>query len=423
MDNNNNLINIDVDCILNKLTPSEIAVLYNDWYIIGRKEQNPDDKQWFLWLILAGRGWGKTRTGAQWVNEVAFYHNDAKIALISHNSQDGRHVMVEGESGVLNCCPPWFQAKFEPSKRLIRWPNGASAQLFSATSPNQLRGPQFSFAWCDELAKWKGQEAWHNLMFALRLGRRPQCVITTTPRPIPLLDDIMNRPDIKITHGHTFDNADNLPNSFIQYVKQRYDGTVLGRQELSAEIIRDVNGALWTRAQIDNCRIDKVDTTKLRIIIAVDPAISYHDKSDETGIIVAGWDGENGYVLSDASGRYSPDQWAKKVIRLFETWQADRIVAEINQGGAMVSQILRTHAPNLPIQTVHASKGKTARAEPIAALYEQGKIHHVGVFTLLEDQMCNFTGLGKSPDHLDALVWALTALAFTKGSTPSVGRV
>jgi phage terminase large subunit-like protein len=408
---------------LNTLSAQEIALLYHDWRIMGRSAQNPQTDNWFLWMILAGRGWGKTRTGAQWVHTVAWRLKNARIALVAHTAADGRGVMVEGESGLLGCALPWFRPHYEPSKRVLTWPNGAQAQLFSAEEPDQLRGPQATHAWCDELAKWNHEETWDNLMFALRLGRRPQCLVTTTPRPLPLLSKLMQRPDAMVSRGHTFENAHNLAPSFLSYMSERYEGTRLGRQELSAEILRDVAGALWSRDNIEACRIQTVDRRCLRIVIAVDPATSHHAKSDETGIVVAGWDGKRGYVLEDASGRYTPDQWAQRVLGLFETYRADRVVAETNQGGAMVSQILRTHAPHLPIQTVHASKGKTARAEPVAALYEQGKINHVGTFPLLEDQMCSFTGLGKSPDRLDALVWALTALAFQKTAAPRVGQV
>jgi phage terminase large subunit-like protein len=415
--------NDDLPDFFKTLSPLEMTLLYHDWRVMGRRAQNPEVEDWFLWIILAGRGWGKTRTGAQWVHRMAWKNKRARIALVAHTAADGRGVMVEGESGLLGCAPPWFRPQYEPSKRLVTWPNGAQAQLFSAEEPDQLRGPQATHAWCDELAKWKNEETWDNLMFALRLGQRPQCVITTTPRSLPLLQQLVKRSDAIVSQGHTFENEQNLAPSFLQYMKERYEGTRLGRQELSAEILRDVAGALWSRDMLESCRIGHVDPASLRIVIAVDPATSHHAKSDETGIVVAGWDGKRGYVLQDASGRYSPEQWAQKVLSLYETHKADRIVAETNQGGAMVSQILRTHAPHLPIQTVHASKGKTARAEPVAALYEQGKIHHVGTFPTLEDQMCTFTGLGKSPDRLDALVWAITALAFQKSPQPRVGRV
>lgn len=330
--------------------------------------------------------------------------------------------MVEGESGLLAVHPPDFRPTYSPSLRRITWPNGAVATLYNATEPDQLRGPQHDAAWCDELAKWRYcQETWDQLQFGLRLGDFPRTIITTTPRPLPLIRKLVADPKVAVTRGATWDNKANMPESFILEIEDKYAGTRLGRQELEGEILDDIPGALWTRESIDNYRL-KDDVPDLeRIFVSVDPATSAEEGSDETGIVVVGYardkDGyARGYVLEDASMKGQPEEWAKKVVHLYRKHQADKIIAEKNQGGDMVSAVIKAVDRSVPIELVHASRGKYIRAEPISALYEQGRVHHVGRFDKLEDQMCLFSvdnlrspNMG-SPDRVDALVWGLTKI-------------
>jgi predicted phage terminase large subunit-like protein len=340
-----------------------------------------------------------------------------RIALVAPTALDARAVMVEGESGLLSIGPPQERPEYEPSLHRLTWKKyGAVATLFSADEPNRLRGPQHDLAWCDELAAWRYPAAWDMLMFGLRLGQDPRCVVTTTPRPIKLVRELLADPTVVVTRGKTADNADNLAPAFLAQIVRRYEGTRLGRQELDGELLDDMPGALWTHALIDAARVT-AHPTLVRVVVAIDPAVSSGEHADETGIIVAGRaaDGQ-GYVLADESGHYAPLEWARVAIRAFRTYQADRIVAEVNNGGEMVETMLRTVDPNVPFAAVHASHGKVARAEPVAALYEQGRVHHLGAFATLEDQMCAFSSefdrerAGYSPDRVDALVWALTEL-------------
>lgn len=330
--------------------------------------------------------------------------------------------MVEGESGLLAVHPPAFRPTYSPSLRRITWPNGAVATLYNATEPDQLRGPQHDAAWCDELAKWRYcQETWDQLQFGLRLGDRPRTLITTTPRPLPLIRKLVVDPRVYTTRGATWDNAANMPESFIREIEDKYAGTRLGRQELEGEILNDIPGALWTRESIDDHRI-KNDVPDLeRIIVSVDPAASSEEGSDETGIVVVGYardaDGyARGYVLEDGSLKGTPEEWASRAVSLYRKYSADKIVAEKNNGGEMVSSVMKAVDRTVPIKLVHASRGKYVRAEPIAALYEQGRVHHTGIFDKLEDQMCLFStdnlknGNFGSPDRVDALVWGLTEI-------------
>ncbi len=411
------------------LTPQELQSLKYDWSFWARPEQRAPGGNWDTWLILAGRGAGKTKSGAEWVRASVCGATPLargvyeRIALVAETAADARDVLVEGPSGLLSIHPSAFRPKFEPSKRRLSWPNGAIATLYNATEPDQLRGPQHDAAWCDELAKWRyAQETWDMLQFGLRLGQDPRQVITTTPRPIPLIRDLLKREGagVSVTRGSTYDNRANLAAKFFETVVKRYEGTRLGRQELNAELIDDVPGALWTRATIDTHRRRKEDALPgmQRIVIGVDPAAKASgegDKTSETGIVVAalGEDGR-GYVLDDLSCRLSPMGWARKVVAAFDAHSADAIVVEINQGGAMVETVLRAERAGLPLRQVRASRGKAVRAEPIAALYEQGRVSHAGVFSALEDQMVLFTPFGVegngAADRVDALVWALSDL-------------
>ena len=410
---------------LASLTPRELESLGYDWTFWARPEQLAPLSEWHTWMILAGRGAGKTRCGAEWVRRCVCGPTPlgggvySRLALVAETAADARDVIVEGPAGLLAIHPGDFRPKFERSKRRLTWPNGAVAMLYNATEPDQLRGPQHEAAWCDELAKWRyARETWDMLQFGLRLGERPQQVITTTPRPIPLIREFLAREGqgVAVTRGSTYDNRANLAPGFFKSIVKRYEGTRLGRQELNAEILDDIPGALWTRAMLDAARVAPAALPAMqRIVIGVDPAAKASkggDKTSETGIVVAGL-GEDGrgYVLDDLSCRLSPAGWARKVAAAFDRHSADAIVVEINQGGAMVETVMRAERAGLPLRPVRASRGKTVRAEPIAALYEQGRVAHAGAFPALEDQMVLFTPFGiegdGAADRVDALVWAL----------------
>lgn len=424
---------------LEDLTDEEADELLHTWELWARPNQLEPDaildngELWTIWLILAGRGFGKTRTGSETVIKWARTNACKRIALIAEDSADARDVMVEGESGILACSPRDFRPKYEPSKRRLTWPNGAQATLFSAEDYDSLRGPQFDGAWCDELCKWRyAQEAWDNLMFGLRLGEHPRVIVTTTPRPIRLLKEVILRSDTVITKGTTMENLVNLAAPFRKAVVDKYLGTRIGRQELNAEILDDVPGALWNRGMLDETRIRPVDSVTpislpwfQRVVVSVDPQKELGETAAETGIMVTAKDGQgHGYLLEDLSFNGSPDEWGRTAVLAFDEWDADVIVYEANQGGEMVAAVLRNAAKKLkedglrtadfvPLIPVHATRGKYVRAEPVSQLYEQKKIHHVGTFPELEDQLCEYTpdgDMGYSPDRMDALVWGFTEL-------------
>lgn len=406
--------------LLATLTTEQKARYRWDWSFHARPNQLAPEGDWATWLILAGRGFGKTRTGAEWVRSMVCGFtplakgNAWRIALVAETSADARDVMVEGESGILSVHPKDFRPLYEPSKRRLTWPNGAVATLYNATEPDQLRGPQHDLAWCDEIAKWQyARETWDQAQFGLRLGDHPRSCVTTTPRPIPLIREMVNDPRVHVTRGRTTDNASNLATTFMDQMRAKYEGTRLGRQELDGEILDDVPGALWTRAMLERASVDVVPEFA-RVVVAIDPSgTSGDDNGDEIGIIVAarGIDGR-GYVLEDLSCRLSPDAWARRACEAYYRHGADRLVAERNFGGAMVASVIRTADRNVSFKEVTASRGKSARAEPVAALYEQGRISHVRGLGELEDQMTLMTMSGYagegSPDRVDALVWALT---------------
>jgi phage terminase large subunit-like protein len=384
----------------------------------ARPSQLPPAGDWNGWLACAGRGWGKNWVGSNWVNELAEHKIATRMGLIAATAADARDVMVEGESGILRCAPPWNVPDYEPSKRRLTWKNGATATLYSAEESDRLRGPQHDFLWADELAAWtSAQDAWDMAMFGLRLGRQPRWLVTTTPKPIKLVKALLARvgKDVVLTTGDTFENEANLAPSFIAALKDRYEGTRLGRQEIFAELLSDTPGALWNVEWLDRDRVTTAPELR-RIVVAIDPAVSNNEGSDETGIIVAGIAADKHiYVLEDLSGKFAPHQWAAKAIDAYRRHKADRIVAEVNNGGQMVEGTLRSVDYRVSFKSVHASRGKVVRAEPISALYEQRKVHHVGALDKLEDQMCNFTSdfdrsKSGSPDRVDALVWAGTEL-------------
>ncbi|WP_194273792.1 MULTISPECIES: terminase family protein [Rhizobium] len=399
------------------------------WEFNARAEQLPPPDDWRIWLILGGRGCGKTRAGAEWVHAIASagQRSDLRIALVAETLGDAREVMIDGISGICRIarrrCP-----EFEVSRRRLVWPNGAVAQIFSSEDPESLRGPQFHYAWCDELAKWKhGQETWDMLQFGLRLGAHPRQLVTTTPRPVPLLKQLIADAGTRLTRISTLANAANLAPGFIDALAQRYGGTRLGRQELDGELIEDREDALWRREMIEAATIRFTGEIR-RIVVAVDPPATAGTKSC-CGIVVAGLEASGrAVVLADCSVEgASPAGWAGAVVRAYRRFSADRVVAEINQGGDMVASMLKSIDESLPVSTVRATRGKYLRAEPVAALYEQGRVAHAGRFVALEDQMCDFgpDGLssGRSPDRLDALVWALTALMLEGNGEPRVRGV
>ena len=459
--------------ILLDWTNAQRIELYDHWHTWARGEQQEPPGDWRIWLIMAGRGFGKTRAGAEWVRDVAVRDAQARIALVAANIHEARAVMVEGASGILAVTPERDLPHYEPSLRRLQWRNGAKATLYSAAEPEQMRGAQHSHAWCDEIAKWdassyaqssRAEAAWDNMMMGLRAGRHPQVVATTTPRAVPLVRKLAGGktglPDgtCVVTRGPTFANANNLPQSYIDMMLESYGESQLGRQELDGELIIDVEGALWSRKLLARCRLAsplppaeetaggpvreitppessapnpsrrraglKEDYT--RIVVAVDPPAG--KGGDACGIVVAGLCADGcAHVLADCSAeKAAPNVWAAATANAAEIWGADRVVAEANQGGEMVRATLAAAGRNLPLRLVHASRGKTARAEPVAALYEAGRVFHAGTFAALEDQMCGlmagggYTGPGRSPDRADALVWALTELMLVRRAEPRV---
>jgi phage terminase large subunit-like protein len=403
-----------LSALIGSLSPDQQRTLLYDWSIWRRPKQTTPEGPWRTWLILAGRGFGKTRTGAEFVREQVNSGAARHIALVGATAADVRDTMIEGESGLLSIYPSDQRPRYEPSKRRVTFHNGATASAYSADEPDRLRGPNHDLAWADELAAWRYPDAFDQLMLGLRIGERPRVVVTTTPRPTPLILRLVKTDDgsVMITRGSTYENSQNLAPDFLTEMKRRYEGTRLGRQELNAEILEDVDGALWDRDSIDAARLSGTIPPLSRIVVAVDPAVTSSESSAETGIIVAGADPHgHGYVLDDRSMRASPVDWARAVLAAYHQHKADTIVAEANQGGDLVRELLRTVDRNAPIKLVHASRGKRTRAEPISSLYEQGRVHHVGYFSDLEDQLCSWVpDVSGSPDRLDALVWAFTDL-------------
>jgi phage terminase large subunit-like protein len=419
------LTKAEIADLLSELSNDEAEVLLYDWPLWARSEQLPPLGDWYIWLILAGRGWGKTRTGAEFIRWRVETGQARRIGLIGQTVADVRDVIVEGESGLLAVCPPWNRPTYEQSKRRLTWPNGAIATTYSGDSPDQLRGPQHDTIWCDELAKWRyAQECWDNMEMGLRLGDDPRAVVTTTPRPIPLIvslrDDLQTvRPTTNLS---THINRVNVNARFVARVINKYAGTRLGRQELDAEILDDTPGALWTRSGIEATRITARDLPALiRVVVGVDVSVGGED--GETGIIGCGRDaGNHGYVLADYTSSGDPAEWAPEVIRAYIELRADKIVAEKNQGGTMIEHVIRQtsieingvtiRGANLPIELVWASRGKHTRAEPISILWapKEQRGHFVGALPELEDQCCTWVPGEDSPDRMDAQVWAMTDL-------------
>lgn len=389
---------------------------YN-WLSNARQSQClPKGNDWQTWLILAGRGFGKTRTGAESVRHLIETNQARHIGLIGQSLVEAASVMVLGESGLMNVFPPHERPIFKSGQQKIFFKNGAVATLFGGNSPERLRGPQFDLVWIDEFAKFKNpEELFDQMMMGLRLGTSPKCLITTTPRPSSLLEKIMKDPKTVITRGSTFDNADNLAASYIAQMKSTYAATRLGAQELYAEILTEREGALWNRSLIRYQT--PIDENWRRIVIAIDPATTHHEQSDETGIMVVGLHDDGFvYVLEDLSGRLPPTEWGTRVTEAYWRYKADRVVAEVNKGGDLVERVVKSIDPHVAYKAVRATRGKVVRAEPIASLYEQGKVFHIRPLTLLETQICEYipNRTAKSPDRMDALVWAITDLMLAR---------
>lgn len=417
-----------------KLPGRDLEKLKTDFGLYALRHQKPPAlaagrTPWATWLILGGRGAGKTRAGAEWVRDVACNDAQARIALVGETEHDVRAVMVEGVSGLLSVHPHWERPTWQPSLRRLAWKNGAVAEIFSAENYESLRGPQFTAAWCDELAKWRQAEATFDMLqFGLRLGERPRQVITTTPRPIALLKNLMADPSTALTRAGTVANALNLSASFVEQVFTRYKGTRIGRQELDGEIVEERADALWTRAGLESCRVAAAPELT-RIVVAIDPPASSKRGADACGIVAAGRAGDGTiYVIEDASiAGATPQGWASRAITLWRKHAADMLIAEVNQGGEMVSAVLRSIDSGVPVTTTRATRGKYHRAEPVSQMYEQGRVKHAGNFPELEDEMCDFglDGLssGHSPDRLDALVWAVAGLTFAARPEPRIRRL
>lgn len=410
-----------------KSSETEVAVnkKYIDYYYTSREKQQTPLGDWNVWLILAGRGWGKTRTGASDLINHALKYENTINAVVAPTAGDLRRVCFEGVSGIMELIPQKCLknndfSSYNRSTSEVHLFNGSRIVGFSAEQPNRLRGSQFHRAWLDELASWRYEDAFDQLMFGLRLGQKPRAIITTTPRPTKLIQSLLKRSnrDVYVTRGSTYENEDNLAPSALEQYKELYEGTRLGRQELYAEVLDDIEGALWSYSMFENHRIHKEELPEMaRVVVALDPAVTSSDNSDETGIIVAGRGiDKRFYVLEDATIKTSPDKWLKKAIDLYYIHQADRIVAETNNGGDLVEKLLRTIDDKIAYKKVQASRGKLVRAEPIVALYEQGRVSHVGSLASLEDQLCTYAGGSNSPDRLDALVWALTELMTSSGN-------
>lgn len=414
---------------VNSLSNIEALLLKYEWDLYARAAQRPPTGDWDTWVIMAGRGFGKTRPGSEivreWAEELGRAYGGGHIGLIAKDPSDVRDVMIEGESGILACSPPWFRPRYEPSKRLLTWPNGVIAHTYSAETPDDLRGPQHHKIWGDEPAKWRyAQETWDMAEFGLRLGRNPQTLLTTTPRPIPFLLGLLKEPGTRVTTGNTYENQANLSPKFIKKILRKYEGTRLGRQEIYAEMLTDTPGALWTLGLIDATRVQKLPCELVYACLAVDVAVSspeseteYDDSVAETGLVYGGR-GTDGhlYVCGDVSLQGSPATWGKKAVTHYGVAELDELIGEANNGGDMIEFVLASAAKDAgtPIRykKVHASRGKRTRAEPVAALYEQKRAHHVGMFAELEDQMSTWIPGMPSPDRMDAMVWMASAAMF-----------
>jgi phage terminase large subunit-like protein len=396
------------------LSDEEALAVLHDWSLWARPEQLPPPGDWYTWLMRGGRGGGKTRPLSEFIISRA-KNGYRRIALIGQTKGDVRDTMIEvGDSSILECSPPWFMPHYEPSKRRLTWPNGCIAIAYSGDEPDQLRGPQHDTAAVDELAKFRyPQETWDNMELGLRLGPDPRVAVATTPRPIPIIKKLLKDPQTVDVRFSTYANRANLSDVFLSRILSKYEGTRLGRQELHGEILDDNPDALWSRSLIEELRVTETPDL-IRVVVGVDPQAANNEDSAETGIVVAAVARSkgklHGYILDDATIKGSPAEWGSAAVAAYHKFRADRIVGEVNNGGDMVGHTIGTVNPNISFRSVHATRGKLLRAEPVSALYEQGRVHHVGYFAELEDQLCEWVPGDKSPDRLDALVWAITEL-------------
>lgn len=410
-----------IESFVSQLTEADLMMLFFEWPFWSRPAQLAPPGSWYIWLVLAGRGWGKTKTAVQWAIEEVMSGRKRRLAFVARTAADVRDVLVEGESGLLASSPPYFMPTYEPSKRRITWPNGAVATTFSADEPNLLRGPQFDGAICDELAAWRYEEAWDMLQFGVRLGRHPQIVAPTTPRPTKLIKGLVAdarndprtgaiiNPDgrVHITKGHSFENRLNLAPTFFTTITKRYEGTQLGRQELAAELLESIAGALAQREWFERSRMHPRQLPAMKkIAVGVDPP----GGATECGIVAVGVDDDDeGYTLEDWSVQGSPNEWGRRAAELYHRVEAEVLVAEINFGGDMVAHTIKTIDPTVNVKVMRASRGKRARAEPVSSLIQKGLYHHVGTFPELEDEWCTWLpGDAESPNRMDADVWAAT---------------
>ena len=414
--------------LIDSMNEREAKTLYYDWRFWARPEQVEPKGLGaigrFIWFSKSGRGAGKTRQFAEWVIEKVRDHGYRYISLVGAASDEVRTIMIEGESGILNCSPPWFMPDYEPSKKRVTWPNGAVAQIYYGSEPDKARGAQSDLVWCDELAKWKyPEDTFDNVLLGLRLGKNPLCGVSTTPRPTKFIKELVRRPEVIVTEGKTMDNIDNLAPPFIQTVIRKYVGTRLGLQELDGRLLDDNQNALWKRQWIDATRIKYNDLPQLwRVVVPIDPAVTSTETSDEIGIVPTGEgpppaihgvrfpDMPHYYILDDFSLKGTPLEWGSKAITAYHHWKADRIIGETNNGGDLIESNLKNIDRNIPYAGVHASRGKVTRAEPISALYEQGRVHHVGTFGDLEDEQCEWEPGMPSPSRLDSVVWGISWL-------------
>ena len=405
--------------IFRRLSASQKLQMLTDWRWQARPSQMAPAGDWGVWLIMAGRGFGKTRAGAEWVTKMALEQPGCRIALVGATAHDAKSVMLEGESGLRGVARPGFAPVHKATKKELHWPNGSIGCLFSAVEPDSLRGPQFHYAWCDEIASWpKAKASWDNLRLGMRLGERPRAVVTTTPRPMTLLKQFLADPSVMVSRGSTYDNRANLPAAFLGDLHKSYGASAMGRQEVMGELLLDQQGALWSRDGLEACR--EISTEEFcRVVIGVDPPAG----PGGCGIVVVAQDARGvAHVLADASvSGVIPDVWTDAVASAWHRFGADRVVVETNNGGAMVEKCLRAAGHRMPIKTVTATRGKSARAEPVSVLYSNGQVKHAGCFPEMEDEMCGllagggYVGPGRSPDRADALVWALTELMLAEG--------
>lgn len=413
--------------VLAEIAPSAEAMerLLHTWEFWARPNQLEPPMPWNTWAVFSGRGFGKTRVGAEAVIKRARYGPFFPIALVGQTKADVRDTMVElFESSIMKVSPPYFMPKLESSKRRVTWPNGMRAIMYSGDEPDQLRGPQHGFGWLDELSKFQWPlSTWQNFSLGLRLGPTPQAIITTTPRPIPVIKHLVDDPGVVKTYGSTYENASNLPQTFLDTILKRYEGTRLGAQELHGKLLGDVEGALWSREGLEKCRVFKLpDIT--RVVVSIDPSVggAMEGGTAETGIVAAGLGSDNhAYVLQDATvPTNKPEAWAQQAVATYHRYGADALVAEVNQGGEMVRYTIHTVDPTIPVTMVHASRNKQTRAEPVSSLYSQVRVHHLGMFPDLEDELCSWVPGETSPDRLDALVWAITELCLKSASNMSL---